>query len=124
VPEKTPFPDSKHGDLPGVELTLTCSRNRECELGENNWRSGGEAGSHFPATGTPRNDILSQSPFLARSGQARRGDSEKSARLSRTAIQALDESERWIPAFAGMTTFRVRVPGIVIPAKAGIHFPV
>ena len=37
-------------------------------------------------------------------------------------IQTLDESERWIPAFAGMTTFRVRVHCIVIPAKAGIHF--
>ena len=28
----------------------------------------------------------------------------------------------WIPAFAGMTTIRTRIPGIVIPAKAGIHF--
>jgi hypothetical protein len=28
---------------------------------------------------------------------------------------------RWIPAFAGMTTFTVQVPGIVIPSKAGIH---
>jgi hypothetical protein len=37
-------------------------------------------------------------------------------------IQSLDDSERWIPAFAGMTTSRVRVPDIVIPAKAGIHF--
>ena len=37
-------------------------------------------------------------------------------------IQSLDDSERWIPAFAGMTTFRVRVHCIVIPAKAGIHF--
>jgi hypothetical protein len=36
-------------------------------------------------------------------------------------LQTPDESERWIPAFAGMTTFRLRVPDIVIPAKAGIH---
>ena len=76
----------------------------------------------FPATGTPQNDILSLSLFLASSGHAARGDSGKSARLSRSAIQTLDESERWIPAFAGMTTFRVRGPGIVIPAQAGIHF--
>ena len=46
----------------------------------------------------------------------------KSARLSRTAIQTLGESERWIPAFAGMTAIRVRVRGIVGPSKAGIHF--
>jgi hypothetical protein len=98
--------------------------NRRSDLGGNNWRSRGEVGAHFPATGTPQNDTLSQSLFLARSGQAGRRNSGKSARLSRTAIQALDESERWIPAFAGMTTFRVRVPGIVIPVQAGIHFPV
>ena len=79
---------------------------------------------HSPilATGTPQNDILSQSLFPAWSGRAGRGDSGKSPRLSRTAIQTLDESERRIPALAGMTAFRVRVPGIVIPAKAGIHF--
>jgi hypothetical protein len=34
----------------------------------------------------------------------------------------MGEFERWIPAFAGMTGFRVRVPGNVIPAQAGIHF--
>jgi hypothetical protein len=34
----------------------------------------------------------------------------------------MGEFVRWIPAFAGTTAFRARVPGIVIPAKAGIHF--
>jgi hypothetical protein len=28
----------------------------------------------------------------------------------------------WIPAFAGMTIFEAHVRGVVIPAKAGIHF--
>jgi hypothetical protein len=37
-------------------------------------------------------------------------------------IQTLTRREQWIPAFAGMTRFKAGVPGIVIPAKAGIHW--
>jgi hypothetical protein len=36
-------------------------------------------------------------------------------------VQTLTRREQWIPAFAGMTRFKAPVPGVVIPAKAGIH---
>ncbi len=67
-----------------LRVHMDVSANRRCNPRGNNWRSGGEAGYHFPATGKPQNDILSQSLFLARSGHAGRGNSGKPARWRRS----------------------------------------
>ena len=51
-------------------------------------------------------------------GLARQGEEIREGPLTCLALQfsTLDASEKWIPAFAGTTTFRVCLPGIFNPA--------
>ena len=70
----------------GSQLRMRQTVDATSGSGEGQPAFRGGAGSHFPATGAPRNDISSQALFLSWSRETGRGNSGKSAHLSCAAV--------------------------------------